>query len=215
MYILVGHEESQTVTKALRRNGHKAFSCDLKPCSGGFPEWHLQRDVFEAIELLRWDAALFFPDCTYLTISAEWAYSDGPYHQNVKASTLVGAARREARTQAVEHVKRLYQSAIELICIENPVGRLSTLWRKPDQTVQPYQFGHDASKRTCFWLKGLPLLQPTEYVEPRLVNGKKRWANQLDSGQNKLPPSSDRATNRSKTYSGIAAAMAAQWFPTE
>jgi hypothetical protein len=99
------------------------------------------------------------------------------------------------------------------ICIENPVSVISTRIRKPDQTVQPYQFGHDASKRTCLWLKGLaPLvLNPADYVQPRMVAGRPRWANQTDSGQNKLGPSADRWQVRSKTYTGIAQAMAEQW----
>lgn len=211
--ILVGCEESQAVTKALRANGHFAFSCDLKPCSGGHPEWHLQMDVFKAIKLKDWDAGIFFPDCTYLTCSAEWAYKDGPYHQIVKPGTLTGAKRRKAREKAIDFVKKLYYSSIPLVCIENPVGVLSTRWKKASQTVQPYQFGDDASKRTCFWLKGLPVLTPTKYIQPRIVNGKERWANQTDSGQNRLSPSENRAELRSKTYQGIANAMASQWFP--
>ena len=213
--ILVGHEESQAVTKVLRANGHEAYSCDLKPCSGGHPEWHLQMDVFEAIALKKWDCGIFFPDCTYLTIAAEWAYKDGPYHQNVKPGTLTGSARREARIKAVNHVKALWDCGIELICIENPIGRLSTLFRKPSQIIQPNQFGDDASKATCLWLRKLPVLWPTETVHPRIVNGKKRWGNQTDSGQNKLPPSENRAELRSKTYPGIALAMGNQWFPCE
>jgi len=97
------------------------------------------------------------------------------------------------------------------ICIENPIGIMSSLWRKPDQIIQPWRFGHDASKSTCLWLKGLPLLTPTYIFPPRIVNGRKRWANQTDSGQNRLPPSKDRASKRSKTYAGIAEAMANQW----
>jgi len=99
----------------------------------------------------------------------------------------------------------------ERIAIENPVGAMSRLWRKPDQYVQPWQFGHDASKKTGLWLKGLPCLQPTDIVEPRIVNGKRRWGNQTPSGQNNLGPSKDRAKLRSKTYQGIADAMATQW----
>jgi hypothetical protein len=100
---------------------------------------------------------------------------------------------------------------IQRIAIENPIGCISTRIRKPNQTIQPYQFGHDASKATCLWLKNLPLLQPTKFIEPRVVNGKNRWANQTDSGQNRLPPSKDRWKIRSETYSGIADAMAIQW----
>lgn len=210
--ILVGHEESQMVTIALRNRGHEAYSCDLKPCSGGFPEWHLQMDVFKAIDLYKWDAGLFFPDCTYLTVSAEWAYKEGPYHQKVKEGTLTGFTRQLAREKAVKHVKTLWNSKIDKILIENPIGKLSTLWMKPTQIIQPYWFGDDASKATCLWLKGLPNLIPTQYIEPRIVNGKMRWGNQTDSGQNKLPPSENRQTIRSRTYPGIANAIATQMF---
>ncbi len=210
--ILVGHEESQMVTIALRNRGHEAYSCDLKPCSGGFPEWHLQMDVFKAIDLYKWDAGLFFPDCTYLTVSAEWAYKEGPYHQKVKEGTLTGFTRQLAREKAVKHVKTLWNSKIDKILIENPIGKLSTLWMKPTQIIQPYWFGDDASKATCLWLKGLPNLIPTQYIEPRIVNGKMRWGNQTDSGQNKLPPSENRQTMRSRTYPGIANAIATQMF---
>jgi hypothetical protein len=212
LFILVGHEESQAVTIELRKLGHNAFSCDLKKCSGGHPEWHLQMDIFDAIKLRTWDAGIFFPDCTYLTISAEWAYKEPPYHQNIKPGTLFGKDRCAARVEAVLHVKALYNCGISLVSIENPVGILSTLFMKPTQIIQPYEYGEDASKRTCLWLKGLPMLQPTKYIKPRIVNGKKLWGNQTDSGQNKLTPCKNRAELRSKTYRGIAEAMATQWF---
>jgi len=211
--ILVGHEESQAVCKAFRAMGDEAYSCDLKPCSGGHPEWHLQMDVFDAIKLMDWDAGIFFPDCTFLTISAEWAYKEPPYHQKLKPGTLFGKERRKARENAVNHVISLWDCGIPLISIENPIGKLSTLFRKPSQIIQPYEFGDDASKRTCLWLKGLPNLHPTNYIKPRIVNGKQRWGNQTDSGQNKLSPSDNRAELRSKTYPGIAKAIAEQWSP--
>jgi hypothetical protein len=112
---------------------------------------------------------------------------------------------------ALQFVSQLMEVNIPRIAIENPIGCISTKIRKPDQIIKPYQFGHDASKNTCLWLKGLPLLRPTQLVEPRLVNGKPRWANQTDSGQNKLTPSPDRWKIRSETYTGIAKAMAEQW----
>lgn len=211
MLIIVGCEESQAVTKALREKGHEAYSCDKKPCSGGRSEWHLQMDVFEAIKLKKWDAGIFFPDCTFITCSAEWAYKEPPYHQKVKPETLVGADRVAARKEAIEFVKRLWNCGIEKIGIENPVGVLSSLWMKPTQIIQPYQFGDNASKKTCLWLKGFPKLTATDLIKPRIVKGRKLWDNQTDSGQNKLPPTKDRAALRSKTYPGIAAAMADQW----
>ena len=212
MKILVGHEASQTVMIELRKRGHDAFSCDILPCYGGFPAYHLQMDVMDAIKLKKWDAALFFPDCTYLTISAAWAYKDPPYHMKLKPGTLTGMARIEARAKAIKHVIDLWNCGIEAISIENPIGVLSAVWMKPTQIIQPYHFGEDASKKTCLWLKGLPPLQPTKYITPRRVNGKPRWGNQTDGGQNKLPPSSDRAKIRGTTYQGIAIAMATQWF---
>ena len=211
MKVLVGCEEPQAVCIAFREAGHEAFSCDLKPCSGGHPEWHYQMDVFKAIELQGWDLGIFFPDCTYLTCSAEWAYKEPPYHQKVKPGTLVGEARKLARKGAIEFVKKLYNCGIPEIAIENPIGVLSTEWRKPNQIIHPYNFGEDASKSTCLWLRNLPRLNGTKYIEPRIVNGKERWGNQTDGGQNKLTPSDNRAELRSKTYSGIAKAMAEQW----
>jgi hypothetical protein len=133
---------------------------------------------------------------------------DGPYHQQVKPETLVGAARRAARREAYQFVRELADAPIRRIAIENPVGFLSTAWRKPDQTIHPWQFGHDASKATCLWLKGLPKLKPTN----ELPGGRKaRRGNQTGSGQNNLPPTPDRWKKRSLTYPGIAQAMAEQW----
>lgn len=227
MKIILGCEESQAVTIAFREKGHEAYSCDLKPCSGGHPEWHIQDDILNVINggcfplgndfkrdeviIYKWDKGIFFPDCTYLTCSAEWAYKEPPYHQKVKPGTLVGEARKLARKRAIEFVKKLYNCGIQEIAIENPIGVLSTEWRKPNQIIHPYNFGEDASKSTCLWLKNLPRLNGTKYIEPRIVNGKERWGNQTDGGQNKLTPSDNRAELRSKTYSGIAKAMAEQW----
>jgi hypothetical protein len=119
--------------------------------------------------------------------------------------------RARQTEEALDFVRQLLDAPIARIALENPIWCISTRIRKPDQTIHPHQFGHDASKSTCLWLKGLPLLRPTEFVEPRLVNGKSRWANQTDSGQNKLTPSPDRWKIRSETYTGIAKAMAEQW----
>lgn len=208
MRVLVGCEMSGRVRDAFIRKGHDAVSCDLKPSMTPGP--HIQGDVLDVLGD-GWDMAIFFPDCTYLTGSAEWAYTDGPYHQKVKPGTPVGAERRELRVAAVAFVKRLMSSQIKRKALENPVGVLSRLYRKPDQIIHPYHFGEDASKRTCLWLDNLPKLRPTGFVEPRMVNGKPRWGNQTDSGQNRLGPSNDRAEIRSLTYPGIAAAMAEQW----
>lgn len=208
MRVLVACEFSGTVREAFAALGHDAWSCDLLPTKR--PGQHLQGDVREFLSM-GWDAMIAHPPCTFLTIAAEWAFGDGPYHQKVKPGTLVGAARRAARVEAVEFVRLLMNAPIPRIAVENPIGCLSRLIRKPDQVIQPHQFGADASKGTCLWLKGLPLLVSTQSIAPRIVNGRHRWANQTDGGQNRLSPSEDRWAERSITYPGIAAAMAMQW----
>lgn len=216
MKILVGCEESQAVTKELRRLGHEAYSCDLQECSGGHPEWHLKMDVFEAIELRNvrscydWDMLIAFPDCTYLTVSANKWYKDQPPR---KSGALVGAERRAARGLAIDFFMKLVNCGIPKIAIENPIGIMSTKYRKPDQIIQPYNFGTDISKQTCLWLTNMPLLSNTMYVAPRITaEGKKRWANQTDKdGSDITPKTPERAKLRSKTHPGIAKAMAEQW----
>ena len=210
MKILIGMETSGTVRQRLRDLGHEAWSVDLLPSDDKSP-YHIQEDIFNVLNNdSNWDWGLFHPDCTYLTNSAAWAFKDGPYHQKVKEGTLVGAARREAREEALEVVRKLMALPFPH-AIENPVGSISTRIKKPTQIIQPYQFGDDASKQTCLWLHKLPKLVPTKYIEPRIVNGQKRWANQTDSGQNKLSPSKYRWKERSKTYPGIADAIVTQW----
>lgn len=221
--ILIGCETSGMVREAFRALGHDAYSADLLPSDDGSP-FHVQCD--HELHLLdiaqdrrrKWDCFIVHPPCTYLTLSAAWAFKDGPYHQKVKPGTLVGADRREARERAIQFVRALWGLPIERKAIENPRGFLSTMWKPFTQEIQPYQFGADASKGTCLWLQNLPILRPTQYVEPRIVewpkgSGKlvKRWSNQTDSGQNNLTPSGDRWKPRSKTYPGIARAMAEQW----
>ena len=196
MKILLGCEESQEVCKAFRELGHEAYSNDTEECSGGHPEWHLQMDVFEAIRSRKWDMAIFFPPCTYLTISANKWYKDQPAR---KSGTLVGAERRMAREDAVDFFMKLYNCEIPKVGIENPIGIMSTRFRKPDQVLQPWMFGHGETKATCLWLKNLPLLIPTNIVEGR------------HQRIHLLPKTKDRAKIRSKTYSGIANAMANQW----
>lgn len=211
MRILVGHERFGILRTALRKLGHDAWSCDLVADALCSP-YHHTGDIRCVLSLV-WDAAIFFPDCTYLTTSAAWAYSDGPYHQNVKPGTLVGKARRLARSKAIAHVKRLIACGIEQVAIENPARSfLCAAIGGPDQIIQPNMFGHDASKATGLWKRNLPDLIPTKQIAPRMVNGLPRWANQTDSGQNRLGPSEDRAMDRARTYEGIANAMALQWF---
>lgn len=223
--ILVGCECSGVVRRAFRARGHDAWSCDLKPAEDR-DKHHLQCDVREALDCI-WDMAIFFPDCTYLTVSV-----NGPITHGCNLYTAKEGQRR--RNQAIEFFMLLARTRIERVAIENPVGIMSTEWRKPDQIIQPYEFGEDASKKTCLWLKNLPHLLRTKYVNPRMVcacgkvyryedefkhgcpdcvagKAKPRWSNQTDSGQNKLAPSVTRAADRARTYPGVAAAMAEQW----
>lgn len=214
MKVLVACEFSGTVRDAFIRQGHEAVSCDLLDSEAPGP--HYKGDVFDIIDD-GWDLMIAHPPCTYLTISAEWCYSDNP-GRNMKPGTLIGAERRAAREEAIEFFRRLLGAKkIKKKAIENPVGVISSRIRKPNQIIQPHQFGHDASKATCLWLEGLPLLQPTISIPGRVVGINKRgqpiyrWENQTDSGQNRLPPSEDRWKKRSETYAGIANAMAVQW----
>jgi len=224
MKILCGMEFSGAVRRAFRERGHDAWSCDLLPAADGSP-YHIQGDVFDYLDN-DWDGAIFHPSCTYLTISAEWAYKEPDferypgvgYHQKVKPETLTGFAREQARHEALLDFNALWECEIPRVVIENPRGVVSTrLGIKPTQTIQPYDFGEDASKATCLWIRGWPKLVPTCRVPGRMVewprgSGKmmERWGNQTDSNQNKLTPSDDRWAERSKTYPGIAAALAEQ-----
>lgn len=195
MRVLIGCESSGTVRDAFMHAGHDAMSCDMLPTQK--PGQHYQGDLRDVL-YDGWDLMIAHPPCTYLSVSGmHW--------------TTRGLRDPKLTEDALEFAKLLLDAPIDRIAIENPVSIISSRIRKPDQIIQPFQFGHDASKKTCLWLKGLPPLRPTEFVEPRMVGGKPRWANQTDSGQNKLPPSKDRWRLRSQTYQGIADAMAAQW----
>jgi hypothetical protein len=195
-------EKSQVVTKAFRALGHEFFSCDLLPCEGGRPEWHIQGDCREYATMPFWDIRIAHPECTFLT-SANTYMKRG-------CSLYTPDEALEFRKDAIDFFM-FFTLLPGKVGIENPVGIMSRLYRKPDQYIQPYQFGDDASKNTCLWLQNLPPLKPTLKVPPRVVNGRPRWANQTDSGQNRLPPSKDRSAKRAETYPGIAEAMAVQW----
>jgi hypothetical protein len=196
MRVLVACEYSGAVRDAFIRAGHYAASCDLLPSESTIGD-HYQCNVLDIIDH-DWDLLIAHPPCTYLCSSG--------LHWNKRRPE-----RRFLTDEALEFVRALMDAPVPRIAIENPIGCISSRIRKPDQTIQPWQFGHDASKATCLWLKNLPLLEPTGLVEPRMVNGRPRWGNQTDSGQNKLPPSADRWKIRSETYAGIAQAMADQW----
>jgi len=198
MRALIACEYSGVVRDAINeRPEWHAVSCDLLPTEA--PGDHYLGDVLDIIDQ-DWDLMIAHPPCTYLCSSG--------LHWNKRRPE-----RAEQTELALEFVQKLMDAPIPHIAIENPVGCISTRIRKYDQAIQPWEFGHNASKKTCLWLKDLPELTPTKLIEPRIVNGKKRWANQTDSGQNNLPPTKDRWKIRSATYTGIASAMAEQWCP--
>ena len=216
MKILIACEESQTICKAFRDLGHEAFSCDLLPCSGGHPEWHFQRDVFEIIND-GWDMMIAHPPCTYLASSGvQWLS-----HPNDKELPFESRRphpkypnRKQDMLDSVEFVKALYNSNIEKIAIENPIGMLSSRWRKPDQIIQPYHFGDEATKSTCLWLKNLPLLEHTNVVgkgERTVFASGKSHPKWYADAMAKAKTKEERQTLRSKTFPGIAKAIAEQW----
>lgn len=203
MRILVACEESQAVTKELRKLGHEAFSCDILECSGVHPEWHLQQDVFEVINQV-WDMMIAFPPCTDLAVS-------GARHFERKRAD--GSQQR-----SIKFFMDLANAPIEKIALENPIGIMSTEWRKPDQIIQPWQFGDKAQKSTCLWLKGLPKLKHTNIVEKgdffeftSKKGEKKRMPMWYYKALQEAKTPAQRRTLRSKTFKGIAKAMAQQW----
>ena len=207
MNVLVACEESQRVCTAFREKGHNAFSCDILPCSGGHPEWHIQGDVLEVLNpyelpfggeviefrtmdgtdyvIKKWDLIIAFPPCTHLAVSGARYFEQ---------------KRKDGRQQqGIDFFMEFTKADCEKIAIENPIGIMSTHYRKPDQIIQPWMFGHDETKATCLWLKNLPKLEPTNIVEGR---EQRIW---------RMPPGPERAKERSKTYEGIAKAMANTW----
>ena len=209
MKVLVACEESQAVTIELRKLGYEAYSCDIMECSGGHLEWHLMQDVTELLKE-KWDMIIAFPPCTYLTVSGNKWLKDQPKR---KSGALVGQERRDAREEGIKFFMMFANANCDRIAIENPIGIMSTQYKKPSQIIQPYNFGTDVSKQTCLWLKGLSTLKDTEYIKPKITaSGKKRWSNQSDKdGSDITPPGPNRAKLRSKTHLGIAKAMAEQW----
>lgn len=195
MKILIACEESQTVCKALRAKGHEAYSCDVQDCSGGHPEWHIKDDAIKVSHDLRygWDGMIAHPPCTHLAVSgARW------FKEGLKPIVL--------QDEAAGFFMKLVNAPIHMIAVENPVCVMSTRYRKPDQIINPYQFGHPEQKKTCLWLKNLPKLAETcnvrEYMMALSVKERTR-IHYLGSG---------KAKERSVTYAGIADAIAEQWF---
>ena len=227
MKILVACEESQAVTIELRRLGHEAYSCDIQECSGGYPEWHIMQDVlpllngdccFKTADGMehtiegRWDMILAFPPCTYLTVA-------GNRYFNVERYGEKALERIKNSQEAAQFFMKFANADCDKIAIENPVGRMNTIFRKPDQIINPFNFGHPVSKKTCLWLKGLPLLKHTEEVEPEIIHSKGKSGGYsgyswyvTDENWKILSWKDPRtAKARSKTYPGIAKAMAEQW----
>ena len=233
MKVLVACEESQVVCKAFRERGHKAFSCDIQECSGGHPEWHINSDVLKILNpyefmppdefyfsyginfvtqdgkyheiLPKWDLIIAHPPCTYLTVTGNRWF-------NVERYGEKAIQRAKDREEAIEFFMAIANAKCDRIAIENPVGVMSTVWRTPDQIIQPYMFGDAAEKKTCLWLKGAPPLVPTNEVDPpeRV---------KFDS-EKSLPkwyadlwhlPKEERSRLRLQTFPGFANAMATQW----
>ena len=201
--VLVACEESQAVTVEFRNLGAEAYSCDLEPCSGGHPEWHLQQDVRSLLEE-PWDMIIAFPPCTYLSAAGARWFDASKYGERATYRKLL-------QRQAIDFFMLFANSTCEHVAIENPVGVMSTFYRKPDQIIQPNYFGDPSSKRTCLWLKGLPKLEPTNIVE----TAKRTYASgrSMDEwyAQSWNLPRRERSKLRSKTFPGIAQAMAQQW----
>ncbi len=192
MRILVACEESQEITKRLRAKGHEAFSCDIQETSGPMPEYHLQCDVTQLLKM-KWDCIIAFPPCTDLASSgARWF------------KEKIADGRQKA---SIEFFKLFTELDCPMVIIENPVGIMSTHYRKPDQIIQPYMFGHAETKATCLWLKGVPPLQETHNVKAEMekLPNKEKHRIHYASGKN-------RAKVRSKTFSGVASAIVNQWF---
>lgn len=204
MKILVACEESQEVCKAFRKKGHEAYSCDILDCSGGHPEWHIKGDVLPLLSD-KWDMIIAFPPCTYLTVTGNRWFNVEKYGEKA-------IKREHQRNEAINFFLKFVHVDCNKIAIENPIGIMSTHYRKPDQIIQPYMFGDPFEKKTCLWLYNLPQLKPTNILNapPRV---------QFDSGKT-MPswyaeawrlPKEERARVRSKTFPGIAEAMAKQW----
>lgn len=229
MNVLIACEESQVVCKAFRDRGHNAFSCDIQYCSGGHPEWHIQGDVLKILNpkivdlgmkniyryinfvtcdntfhsIFSWDLIIAHPPCTRLTVAAnkyykpEYAYKFPNIHME--------------RLNAIKFFMEFTNIDCPKIAIENPIGIMSTIYKKPTQIIQPYQFGENERKATCLWLKGLQKLEPTKIVEPYIIKHKSGKTDSRLHFETLKLPKDERSKIRSKTFDGIAKAMAGQW----
>ena len=210
MKVLVACEESQAVTKAFRKLGHEAYSCDIQECSGGKPQWHIKGDALKEAYSGKYDLMVAHPPCTYLAVSgARWMYNnDGS----------INLERLRNQKKALNFVQKLLDAPIDKIALENPVSVISSQIKKPTQIIQPYEFGHSEAKKTCLWLRNLPKLKPTKIVDKGEFmewvdkkGKKKRQAKWYMDVLSKAKTKAERQKLRSKTYQGIADAMAKQW----
>ena len=218
MKILIACEESQEVCKAFRNKGHESYSCDIQEPSGGHKEWHILGDALEAIqagqvrtmdgqmhEIAKWDMIIAFPPCTYLTVTGNRWFNVDRYGEKA-------IQRKKCREDAIRFFMEFVNADCDKIAIQNPVGVMSTVYRKPKQIVHPYLFGDPERKATCLWLKGLPNLKPTNIVEPNIIAYKNGKGTDSPWHMNTIGlPKQERAKLRSKTFPGIAKAMAEQW----
>lgn len=225
MKVLIACEESQTVCTAFRERGHEAYSCDVIPCSGGHPEWHVMGDCLNILSggrfvtmdrtihyVERWDMIIAHPPCTYLTISGNRWF-------NVERYGDAARQRYKDRYSAIVFFMEMITADADMVAVENPIGIMNTCYRKADQIIQPFMFGHPYAKSTCLWLKNLPPLMPTQWEEPERIHSKGKtggysgpsWMVKDENGKvlSWRDPRTKRA--RSKTYEGIAKAMAEQW----
>lgn len=218
MRVLIACEESQAVCKAFRARGHEAYSCDIIPCSGGHPEWHIQGDALKLINGRctfrtmdgiehsvdgKWDLIIAHPPCTYLTLAGnKWFKPEFSYRF---------PDRQKQRKEAVAFFMVIANADCDKIAIENPVGVMSSQWRKPDQYIEPYMFGDPEKKKTGIWLKGLPLLKPTNIVEPVIIHCKSGANEPRWHMETMHLPKEERSRVRSQTFIGIAKSMASQW----
>lgn len=218
MNVLIACEESQEVCKAFRERGHRAFSCDIQEPSGWHPEWHILGDCLPLIngrcefetmdgkhhaQFDKWDLLIAHPPCTYLTVAANKYYEVSRYGDKARE-------RMKERYKAIVFFMRFALAECDKIAVENPIGIMSAAYRKPDCVIQPFEFGEDAQKATCLWLKGLPNLEPTKIITPTKTTGKSYCTSKWHDETWRLP-AKERSKVRSKTFPGIARAMAEQW----
>lgn len=220
MRVLVACEESQRVCEAFRNKGHEAYSCDIIECSGGHPEWHIKGDVLPLINGNcsfvtcngeehridgKWDMIVAFPPCTYLSVAGNRWFNIEKYGEKA-------IKRQKLRDEAINFFMFFVNAECDKVAIENPIGCMSTKYKKPNQIVQPYMFGDAERKSTCLWLKNLPCLVPTDTVQPNIIKYKNGKGTDSPWHMNTLKlPAAERAKERSKTFQGIANAMAEQW----